>query len=84
MNRGRGSMSFSEAVKEIRYTCLMSQETFAHHLGVAFSAVNRWENGKTLPSLHTLGTILQFCENYNIDRDAVFNSWKEDKDKKNR
>ena len=38
-------MRFSNAIKEIRKQCLMSQSDFAKALGVSFSTVNRWETG---------------------------------------
>ena len=28
----------------------MTQEDFAHEIGVTFATVNRWENGKAQPS----------------------------------
>ena len=28
----------------------MTQETFAHEIGVTFATVNRWENGRTTPN----------------------------------
>jgi DNA-binding transcriptional regulator YiaG len=43
-------MTFSEAVKKIRKERFLSQEDFAKDIGVAFSTVNRWENGKNAPS----------------------------------
>ena len=37
-------------VKEVRRQLGLSQEELAHALGVSFATVNRWENGKTMPS----------------------------------
>jgi len=37
-------------VKHIRESLKLTQEEFAHQLGVTLSTVNRWENGKTKPS----------------------------------
>ena len=37
-------------VKEIRRTLKLTQEEFAHKLGVTLCTVNRWENYKTIPS----------------------------------
>ena len=34
-------MDFSEAIKEIRQECYMSQQAFANELGVSFSTVKR-------------------------------------------
>ena len=43
-------MDFSEAIKEIRQECYMSQQAFANELGVSFSTVNRWEKDKAIPN----------------------------------
>lgn len=42
--------NFPETVKEVRRQLALSQEELAHALGVSFATVNRWENGKTVPS----------------------------------
>ena len=36
--------------KTIRSLLRLSQEDFAHEIGVSFATVHRWENGKALPS----------------------------------
>ena len=63
-------MSFAEAIKQIRCKCLLSQEAFAKTLGVSFTTVNRWENGKSKPSFKALRTIDDYCKKNNIDFDA--------------
>ena len=40
----------STKVKKIRLALGLTQEEFAHQLGVTLSTVNRWENGRTTPS----------------------------------
>ena len=42
--------SFAGMVKDARQKLGLSQEELAHELGVSFSTINRWENGKTVPS----------------------------------
>ena len=37
-------------IKSMRRSVRMTQEEFAHELGVTFTTVNRWENGKAIPS----------------------------------
>ena len=37
-------------VKKIRLSVNLTQEEFAHRLGVTLCTVNRWENNKTMPS----------------------------------
>ncbi len=41
--------NFSDAVKEVRQQLGLSQEGLARELGVSFTTINRWENGKTMP-----------------------------------
>lgn len=40
---------FPALVKRVRDRLSLSQEDLARELGVSFSTVNRWENGKTKP-----------------------------------
>lgn len=63
-------MSFSEEIKQIRCKSLLSQEAFAKMLGVSFTTVNRWETGKSKPSLKTLRVIDVYCKSKDIDFDA--------------
>jgi len=53
--------SFPETVKEVRRQLALSQEELAHALGVSFATVNRWENGKTIPSKLAQRQFEQFC-----------------------
>lgn len=39
-----------KAIKELRERLHLTQEIFARILGVSFATVNRWENGKTVPT----------------------------------
>lgn len=52
---------FQEIVKEVRRQLGFSQEELAHALGVSFSTINRWENGKTTPSKLALKQFDNFC-----------------------
>lgn len=36
-------------VKELRQRLVLTQEQFAQHVGVTYSTVNHWENGKRVP-----------------------------------
>ncbi len=40
----------AEEIKKLRKSFGMTQEDFAHELGVTFATVNRWENQKAIPS----------------------------------
>lgn len=37
-------------IHALRQRLRLTQEDFAHHIGVTFSTVNRWENGKSTPN----------------------------------
>jgi DNA-binding XRE family transcriptional regulator len=39
-----------QEIKELRERLELTQEVFARILGVSFATVNRWENGKTVPT----------------------------------
>jgi len=39
-----------QRIRVIRQRMQMTQEDFAHLIGVTFSTVNRWENGKSAPN----------------------------------
>jgi putative transcriptional regulator len=53
--------NFPETVKEVRRQLALSQEELAHALGVSFATVNRWENGKTVPSKLAMKQFTAFC-----------------------
>ena len=61
------TMTLSEAIKKIRKERFLSQEDFAKDIGVAFSTVNRWENGKAQPSYKTMKILNDYCKRYSID-----------------
>ncbi|MBU1707678.1 helix-turn-helix transcriptional regulator [bacterium] len=39
-----------DRIRELRTNLNMTQENFAHEIGVTFATVNRWENGRTTPN----------------------------------
>jgi DNA-binding transcriptional regulator YiaG len=55
-----------ETVKQVRRQVALSQD-LAHALGVSLATVNRWENGKTVPSKLAQRQFLVFCETIGID-----------------
>ena len=72
-------MIFSEKIKSIRQTCILSQVAFAKEIGVSFSTVNRWETGKSLPNYITMKKIKDYCESSGITFDISDSVWKESK-----
>ena len=57
----RQPQNFPATVKAVRLQLKLSQEELAHALGVSFATVNRWENGKTVPSKLAQRQFEQFC-----------------------
>lgn len=55
-------MGFAEFIKVVRNQLKMSQQQLAKALNVNFSTINRWENGKTVPSNLAQKTFFEFCE----------------------
>lgn len=53
---------FSEAIRDLRIQLNISQEDLARAIGVSFATVNRWENGKSLPSKLAASQLLSFCK----------------------
>lgn len=64
-------MDFSEMIKYIRKKSLLTQSAFADVLGVSFSTINRWENGKAVPQITMLKRINDFCVANNIPVDVT-------------
>lgn len=72
-------MRFAEAVRDIRQSCFLSQDSFAKELGISFSTVNRWETGKTIPNCVQMKKIAEFCKSNNISYQDADNAWKENR-----
>ncbi len=47
----------AEMIKDLRAKLGLTQEQFAAKVGVTFSTVNRWENGRGTPSPLAMGRI---------------------------
>lgn len=60
-------MDFAEKVKIVRENLKISQEKMAQLLGVSFSTVNRWEQGKALPSYATIQKFNALCKEHAIN-----------------
>ena len=52
-------------IKETRQKLGLTQEDFAHLIGVSFSTVNRWEQGHTKPSRLALDKINELVNGSN-------------------
>ena len=59
-------MNFSEKIKFIRGTLLLSQKRLAEEIGVSFATVNRWESGKHQPSFIDSKKVEDYCKEKEI------------------
>jgi DNA-binding transcriptional regulator YiaG len=48
-------------IKDVRLQLGLSQDELARALGMSFASVNRWENGKTIPSQLAWAQFNAFC-----------------------
>ena len=56
----------SQYIRQIRQQLGMTQEEFAHALGITVGTVNRWENGRFRPSKLARATILEFARRHGV------------------
>lgn len=50
-----------ELVRTLRLDLGLTQEEFAHELGITVGTVNRWENGRFRPSKLARATLVEFA-----------------------
>ena len=70
-------MPFSSEIKNFRLSCLMNQTEFGNALGVSFTTVNRWENGKSRPNIKAMKALKQYCEENDLPYEPLEKSWRE-------
>lgn len=56
----------SHYIRQIRQQLGMTQEEFAHALGITVGTVNRWENGRFRPSKLAKATIIEFAKRHGV------------------
>lgn len=59
-------MEYQKIIKKLRTKLVLSQQEFAELLGVSFTSVNRWENGKHEPTIKIKRKILQLCKDNKV------------------
>jgi transcriptional regulator with XRE-family HTH domain len=64
-------MSFGEIIKKIRATLNITQEQFARDLNISYTTLNRWENGRNVPSRLARMRIADYCKQKNVSPDIV-------------
>lgn len=75
-------MQLYDALRTIRQKSFMTQECFAHELGVTASTVNRWEHGKAKPNLTAMKKLKLFCEKNTLDYELIESAWFDAQSKK--
>lgn len=70
-------MPFSSEIKKARLSCFLNQSEFAKAIGVSFTTVNRWENGKAQPNIKAMKALKQFCIEHEYPCELLENSWHE-------
>jgi len=58
--------SMSDFVRKLRRQLGMTQEEFAHALGITVGTVNRWENKRFRPSKLARSTIIEFARRHGV------------------
>ena len=56
-------MKFSEFVISVRKKLNLSQTQLAEAINVSYATINRWENGRVIPSNLAVRSFYDFCEN---------------------
>lgn len=56
-----------EKIKELRLKMLLTQEEFALKLDVSFGTVNRYENGKSRPTMRVKRILAELMKEYGIE-----------------
>ncbi len=59
-------MNYSEQIKAIRESLLITQTELAEMLGVTFATVNRWERGHHTPTIKQKRALREFCKKNKI------------------
>jgi len=63
-------MKFSDMVKEVRGQLMLTQEQLGKLLGVAFSTINRWEQGHNEATFLARKKFDNFCKEHGIKFDV--------------
>ena len=61
---GELCMNYSGDLKKLREKMLLTQSEFGQLIGVSFETVNRWENGKHVPTMKAKRKINKLAEKY--------------------
>ena len=70
-------MALSDEIIYIRKKGLFTQVEFAERIGVSYSTVNRWENGKMDPNVSAMKRLKAYCDALNTEFGNVEKAWLE-------
>lgn len=59
-------MNYSDQIKAIRESLLVTQTELAEMLGVTFATVNRWEKGHHIPTIKQKRALRELCKKKKI------------------
>lgn len=68
-------MPLSSVLKITRQKAFLSQEAFARELKVSVSTINRWETGKSKPSLNAMKELKAFCQQHSLNYEDIEADW---------
>lgn len=54
---------------------MLTQEELAKELHISIMTVNRWETGKTAPTLRNIKSLKDFCQKHGYSFDDVEREW---------
>ena len=64
-------MTEGELIKAVRTQLGLSQQKFAKEMHVAFSTINRWENGKSTPNSMARALLSDYMRKHGICEDWI-------------
>ncbi len=62
---------FCGLVRALRSELKLTQEEFAHELGITVGTVNRWENGRFRPSKLARATLAEFARRHGLSLESL-------------
>jgi putative transcriptional regulator len=65
------SDQMGDFVRSLRRELKMTQEEFAHELGITVGTVNRWENGRFRPSKLARATLVDCAARHGLSVDPL-------------
>jgi len=64
-------MTEGEIIKAVRTSIGLSQQKFAKEIHVAFSTINRWENGKSTPNSMARALLSDYMRKHDVNEEWI-------------